>query len=161
MDRCSDESDEPRPLLPENQRRGPERKTSASSSMQTRPDPSTLHQTSGPLLPLFCADLDLASAMPFFADRFTDASEDACSLLAFRQEMDRCPDVTFPPLCNYFGRRTILRLAQCLARALSFSTTVLSRCLAISTWRTRHTENRFRSAALHASDLLDRSALPR
>ena len=67
--------------------------------MQTSPDPSTLHQTSGQLLHLFCADLDLAAAMPFFADRFTDASEDACSLLAVRQETDRFPDVTFPPLC--------------------------------------------------------------
>ena len=161
MDRCSDASDETRPLLPASQRRGPERKPSASSSMQTRPDPSTLHQTSGQLLHLFCADLDLAAAMPFFADRFTDASEDACSLLAVRQETDRCPDVTFPPLCNYFGRRTILRLAQCLARALPFSTTVLSRCLAISQWRTLHTEDCFRSTALHDSDLLDRSALPR
>ena len=99
MDRFPDASDQTRPLLPASQRRGPERKPSAPSSMQTRPDPSTLHQTSGQLLHLFCADLDLAAAMPFFADRFTDASEDACSLLAVRQETDRFPDVTFPPLC--------------------------------------------------------------
>ena len=99
MDRCSDASDETRPLLPASQRRGPERKPSASSSVQTRLDPSTLQQTSGHLLHLLCADLDLAAAMPFFADRFTDASEDACSLLAVRQETDRFPDVTFPPLC--------------------------------------------------------------
>ena len=56
-----------------------------------------------------------------------------------------------------FGRRTILRLA----RNVLHNTTVLSICLAISTWRTLNSEDRFRSTALSASDLLDRFALHR